>query len=54
LSISSSNDVGGLDKRRDAGPGSATFVMIREQRVFPVEGDGALVVDYLKGFEAQT
>jgi hypothetical protein len=44
----------GLDKRRDAGPGSATFVMIREQRVFPVEGDGALVVDYLKGFEAQT
>jgi hypothetical protein len=28
----------GLDKRRDAGPGSATFVMADEQRVFRVEG----------------
>jgi hypothetical protein len=28
----------GLDKRRDAGPCSATFVMAHEQRVFPVEG----------------
>jgi hypothetical protein len=32
----------GLNKRRDAGPGSATFVMAREQRVFPVEGKKAL------------
>jgi hypothetical protein len=31
----------GLDKRRDAGLGSATFVMARKQRVFPVEGNGA-------------
>jgi hypothetical protein len=34
-------ELAGLDERRDAGPGSATFVMAREQRVFGVEGDRA-------------
>jgi hypothetical protein len=30
--------IAGLDKRRNAGPSSATFVMTREQRVLPVIG----------------
>jgi|UPI0005C627E4 hypothetical protein len=34
-------ELAGLDKRRDAGPGSATFVMPREQGVFAIEGNWA-------------
>jgi hypothetical protein len=31
----------GLDERRNTRPGSAAFIMAREQRVFSVEGNGA-------------
>jgi hypothetical protein len=34
-------ELAGLDEGRDARPGSAAFIMAREQRVFPVEGNGA-------------
>ncbi len=34
-------ELAGFNERCDAGPGSATFVMAREQRVLAVEGDGA-------------
>ena len=30
----------GLDQRGDAAPGAATLVMTREERIFPVQGNG--------------
>ena len=44
-------DLAGFDQRSDATPSDAAFVMTREERVFPIEGDGsdqvfdAVVVD---------
>ena len=44
-------DFAGLDQRCDAAPSDATFVVTREERIFPIESDGsdqvfdAVVVD---------